>query len=58
MERLPRTNNYVSTKVSAISTKTSGKYGENGMERRGRGARWRRKKNDMGSVVGEGLTLL
>jgi hypothetical protein len=44
MERLLLTANYVSTKVSTISTKESENYGQNGM--RGKGARarsrWRR----------------
>jgi hypothetical protein len=35
MERLLLTTNYVSTKVSAISTKESEKYGQNGMRGKG-----------------------
>lgn len=57
MERLPLTNNYVSTKVSAISTKISEKYDQNGMREKGGRAGWSRKKNKMGSVVGGGDTV-
>jgi hypothetical protein len=35
MERLLLTTNYVSTKVSAISTKESEKYDQNGMREKG-----------------------
>jgi hypothetical protein len=35
MESLPLTNNYGSAKVSAISNKTSEKYGQNGMGKKG-----------------------
>jgi hypothetical protein len=48
MERLLLTTNYVSTKVSAIITKESEKYGQNGMRGKGGRARWRRKKNGLG----------
>ena len=52
MESLLLNTNYVSTKVSAISTQASEKYGQNGMREKGGRARWRRKKNGLGSVVG------
>jgi hypothetical protein len=43
MERFPLTNNYVSTKVSAISTKKvkwDGREGEDKLDRGGRRMKW------------------
>jgi hypothetical protein len=51
MERLPLTNNYISTKVGSTTTKNGEKYGQNRMGGKGRRAGWRGKKNEMGGAA-------
>jgi hypothetical protein len=57
MKRLLLTTNYVSTKVSAISTKESEKYGQNRMRGKGEELDGGEEDEWLGSVVGGRLAL-